>query len=301
MTAPLADDLPAALRAEVERGYGKTLGASVRLVDVGDECDIWRVQTTRGTIAVRVSPGARSEAGLNWSHRLLAYVASRVPEAVAPLATTDGKTLVRWEGRLVSVYPWVDGEAATIELPFICAAAARLLARLHHAMRGWGEPPPLRLSLAGGEAGLVDDDLDRLLIKIEPSRDLLRGPVHGDYYPRNLICQDKRIVGVIDWDESHADLLAQELAWAVWEFGQDASRADLDLERARNFVAAYADEGGPVPASEQRLIIPLIRKRLREEVDQAAGWVARGAAIDQDYMDREIAAFHKLRDVDIEW
>lgn len=296
-----SDELPAGLRTQVQASYGMAFGASTRLVDLGDECDIWHVDTPRGPIALRVSPAFRTEASLGWSHRLLAFVAPRVPEAVVPLATPDGRTAVRWEGHLVSIYPWVEGEPANMEMPFLCDAAASLLARLHKAMRGWAEPAPVHANTRHHASELVDRELDGLLLKIDESSGLRRGAVHGDYYPRNLICRTGRIIGVIDWDESHEDLLVQELAWAVWEFAQDPSRADLDPERARRFVAAYADEGGTVPASEHRLIIPLIRKRLREEVDQAATWVARGTAIDRDYMDREVAAFHKLREVDIEW
>jgi Ser/Thr protein kinase RdoA (MazF antagonist) len=294
-------DLPAALRAEVEAAYRLSLAASTKLVDLGDECDIWRVDTSRGAIALRMSPASRSEAQLIWSHRLLAFVATRVPEAVAPMATMQDKTLIEWEGRAVSVYPWVEGEAATLETPHLCQLAASLLARLHKAMRNWLEPAPRQASGEGQPAELADTELDRTLAEIERSRELVRGSIHGDYYPRNLICREGRIVAVIDWDESHDDLLVQELAWAVWEFAQHPSDADLRIDGARHFLAAYAGEGGPVPASEYRLVVPLIRKRFRHEVSQALAAATRGAVIDWEYTNREIAAFHQLGRLGIEW
>jgi Ser/Thr protein kinase RdoA (MazF antagonist) len=298
-------ELPAALRADVAAAYRVPLAESMKIVALGDECDIWRLDTPRGRLAIRVSPRWRSQAELSRCHSLLAFVATRVPEAVAPLVTVHGTTTIEWEGRPVSVFPWVEGEPLARERPHLRDAAARLLARLHKAMLVWPEAGVLSGQATPvtqpRHAELVAPDPDATLLEVYRSRDLVRGPIHGDYYPRNLICQEERIMGVIDWDDSHHDLLAQELAWAVWEFTQHESDVSLDLEAARRFLAAYGDEGGPVPRNEHRLLIALIRKRLREEISQALAAAARGEAIDDAYTNREIAAFQKLRELDLEW
>lgn len=306
MVLPSSDnDLPAALRADVAAAYRVPLAESMKIAALGDECDIWCLDTPRGRLAIRVSPRWRRAAELSRCHRLLAFVATRVPEAVAPLVTVHGKTTIEWEGRPVSVFPWVEGEPLARERPQLRDAAARLLARLHQVMVIWPEAGALSshaaLGMEPGHAELADPHLDKTLMQAYSSRELVRGPIHGDYYPRNLICQEEQVMGVIDWDDSHHDLLAQELAWAVWEFTQHESDVTLDLEHARRFLAAYGDEGGPVPRDEYRLLIALIRKRLREEIRQALAAAARGEAIDDAYTNREIAAFQKLRELDIEW
>ena len=302
----MGERLPAELHSGVEAGYKLSINAATKLVGLGDECDVWRTDTSKGTLVVRISPSWRTKVQLEWSHSLLAFVATQLPEAIAPLAGSNGTTAFMWQEHPVSVYPWVEGEQLRREDRRACDAAAGLLGRLHNAMLLWPEGlmrtvrefTPMEREPT---PDLKDPDLDEQLSELFRQPEAVRGPIHGDYYPRNLICRDQRIVGVIDWDDSRIDLLAQELAWAVWEFAQDPSEADLHVEHARRFLAAYRRAGGPVPSDENRYIVPLIRKRLREEVDQAEAWVARGAAIDREYTNREIEAFHKLRGVNIEW
>ena len=80
-----------------------------------------------------------------------------------------------------------------------------------------------------------------------------------------------------------------------------AADADLDLERARRFLTAYRNEGGPVRAAEDRNIIPLIRMRLRDEVRVALAQPGEQSQDDKEYTEREIAAFERLRGREVDW
>jgi Ser/Thr protein kinase RdoA (MazF antagonist) len=87
------------------------------------------------------------------------------------------------------------------------------------------------------------------------------GVVHGDYYRRNLLCRDRRIVGVIDWHEADVRPLIAEVAFAAWEMAHDDDLRFLP-DRARFFVNAYANEG-PIKSWEYESLMPWMQAGLQ--------------------------------------
>ena len=98
---------------------------------------------------------------------------------------------------------------------------------------------------------LHDPALDEWWASVGPG--LTRGPTHGDYYRRNLLCTGGRIVGVIDWHDASIRSLAVELAGATFELCRSDEHV-LQCDWADEFVASYRSAGGPV------LIEPGIQK-----------------------------------------
>ena len=299
------EPLPGWVAKELSPRYG------IEFPDVGDafhgeESSGWRVGTANGAFAIQVYPAWRSDAEIAWVHAAVAAIHVRIPEAVAPLATTDGQTVVRAGGRLVSLFPFVDGlplddgdEALRIE-------AAALLARVHRAGRSipMRPRPPASVS-ADAETrpppdgpDLVDARLDAWEGGVERRRHL-NGIIHGDYYSRNVLCHEGKILGVIDWMEMRLAPLVIEVGWVVWEFSQNDDGDDLELDRAAAFLEAYRSAGGPVPSDEDADLIPAIRHRLRAEVRASFSRDAgRGDAAETDaYREAEIRAFSRLRHV----
>ncbi len=64
-----------------------------------------------GDVVVRVE--VREAASVAWEHELLAWLAAEVPEVVAPLPAADGSTVLATGDRVVSVFPFVEGEPST--------------------------------------------------------------------------------------------------------------------------------------------------------------------------------------------
>jgi Ser/Thr protein kinase RdoA (MazF antagonist) len=142
---------------------------------------------------------------------------------------------------------------------------------------------PERRWLATGDSGssqLPDEDLDSWLIRwrSDPAIREPAGLVHGDFYRRNILCRDDRIVGLIDWDDVRHDLLIADLAWAVWELAKSQDGTMLLLDRAEAFLSAYEEAGGLVRRAEA--LVPLIRVHLRYEVDRADQAKLRGERTD---------------------
>ncbi len=306
LTTPFQPFLPDP-QAEIERRYQLHAPQPWKPLAGGEECLVWRFRTGSGWLVVRVSPQWRTEAEICWVHQLMCFTAMTVPEVVAPLPAKDGVTLFIHAGYPVALFPFVEGQPLNREKRSMREAAARLLAHLHRAMLVWpalrSRPPispaaPYSWPREYHDQVLPDADLDAWHTNIYQAASRITGPTHGDYYRRNLLCRRGRIQGIIDWDQSHLAPLIEELAWATWEFAKVPSGTDLDDQRARAFLAAYHAAAGPAPVEEQELIIPLIRWRLREEVRRSTARAARGEtgeATDQEYRQKEMEAFARLR------
>ncbi|WP_152365118.1 phosphotransferase enzyme family protein [Microlunatus speluncae] len=231
--------LPESLRALLERNFGIRATATVPVVGQGDEAAVWRVDSEPRLI-VRASPASRDPAQLAESYELAWALADRVPEVTAPLRTTTGAVVLPWQGRPVSVWPYVEGGFLDHHDQAQRDAAADLLARLHRA------------------------GLD-LLRETGRSVTAGQGLVHGDFYSRNLLCRDGRIAGLIDWDDVRVERLDAELAWVTWELTKSPAGEDMITDRAVDFVAAYRRAGGPArPGSD---FLQLIKERLTGELD----------------------------------
>ena len=300
-----------ALRRELARRYGLVLGEP-HVLDGGEEAAVWRVQSDRGMLVARLSPAWRTTAEVAWVHDLLAYAAQTFAATVAPVPALDGTTAFRWGRRPVAVFPFIAGTHLDREDATLRWAAAHLLAHLHATLRTWtghrprppsGPGAPTTWPRVPDPAGVEDPALDAWYAEWTRTRAPLLpvAPVHGDFYRRNLLCRDGRIVGLIDWDEARPDVQLREVAWAVWEFGQVGGDR-LDVGRAAAFLAADEEAGGDLPADADRAVIPLIRWHLREEIRRARAAAARGCAQspeDRAYTDGEVRAFGWLRDAQL--
>jgi Ser/Thr protein kinase RdoA (MazF antagonist) len=233
----------------------------------------------------------------------------RLPEAVAPLPIPgrgDGATVVRVEGRTVSLWPYADGVWAAGDDPRAATAAARTLARLHRALAGADLPPRPRPSLLetglAGEAAYDDprlrDPQPDTWLREFTGRARLRQPLHGDTYHGNLLVardDPARIVAVLDWDESLVAPPEVEVGSAALEFADEFGENPAD---ARRFADAYRGAGGTAEDLDDESLIQLMRHRPRREGAHFALAVARGVKHDEedlDYHRRRMEAFARLR------
>ena len=299
-----ASEMAPALCTAIARVYHLSL-EPVRQLSGGEECEIWLASSNDGPLVVRISPRWRSLTQLSFAHDLMLSTRSLLPVVIAPLKATDGSTFFLHNGHPVAIFPFVEGQFLDREDPDHRHAAAHLLAQLHRVMlavsatrtlprRHLREAPPG----PGIEdlAPLRDPELDAWhasLLK-QPAT-LTCGPIHGDYYRRNLLIRDGTITGVLDWDDAHPDFLLQEVAWSTWEFCQTTSGNDWHPERVRTFLRTYREAGGPCKAEEFTSLIPFVRWRLREEIRFNLAAAAAGENWDPEYVDEELDAFERFR------
>ncbi|MFI6297989.1 aminoglycoside phosphotransferase family protein [Nonomuraea sp. NPDC050790] len=269
----------------------------------GEESAAWRV----GDKVVRISAYAKDLAEAEWCHRVAgAARAGGCTEAVVPLplpGRADGATVMRIEGRTVSLWPYVDGVWVPKDNLESALAAARLLARLHRALAKVELPPRPRPSLLDvGQAAyddpeLHDPQLDNWLSDFT-TRSRLWHPLHGDYYRGNLLTahdDPTRIIGVLDWDEALVAPPEVEVAGAAMEFTPDFSE---NLAQPRQFAQTYRRSGGTAESLDDESLVQLMRHRLRRESVYFTQAAAQGVEQDEedlDYHRRRLAAFTRLR------
>ena len=287
------------LRRALWSGFGIQVDAATPILG-GDECLLWHVTAPR-SLVVRAAPVWRSDVELRWAYGVAAALRAYVPEVVTP----ESPGIVRWRGRALTIWPYVPGRHLDRDRPADRAAAARLLARLHRAALLVVGPGPRPPSDPGGPADwppiaavgdIVDPELDDILAswRIGAGAVAPRGPVHGDFYRRNVLDCDGRLA-LLDWDEARIDAVSVELAWAAWEFGHSGSA--LDPARAHGFLDAYRRAGGP--PYDAGMIVPFIRDRLRWEVARSRSAAAVGEYHDLAYEADEVRAFAELRGISL--
>lgn len=257
----------------------------------GEESAAYRL----GAHVVRIGPAWRSDAELEWCHRVAAEAALAVPEAIAPRATKEKKTAIRVENRPISLWPFVQGERGSTNDPEQRREAARLLARLHSVLAPLDiGPPPTSGAPRAFPADLSDPQLDDWLVEFV--RRHRKQPLHGDFYPGNVLVVEKRITGLIDWDEAYVGPPELELASAAWEWG-DGLRT-LDLTVAMEFVSDYEQAGGPAGMLNRSGLAHLVRDRIRRDVQYERSARRGGRDVqsgDREYEASQLHAFHALR------
>ena len=294
------------LCAVIAERYGLAL-RPVRPLSGGEECETWLASAGDAAYVVRVSPAWRSPVQLQWTHDLMLFLRPQVSAVTAPLRALDGSSLFLYQGYPAAVYPFVTGKPLDRENSAQRHSASVLLAQMHRAAL---HSPAASAGLSDGRAAappdqavddpetIQDPDLDAWYAGLlrQPAS-LTIGPIHGDYYRRNLLVEGDTITGLLDWDDAHVDFLMQEVAWSAWEFCKTPSGDDWYPERARAYFQAYRAAGGPCTEGEFPFAINFIRRRLREEIRGSLSAAAARQYTDEAYTAAELRAFRRLKEL----
>ena len=178
------------------------------------------------------------------------------PEVVAELEPEDGIG----SGFVMQALPGTPNPKQILEMEdpsALLKEAARDLARIHSLRReDLPEAVPVmdyRAAIADLRAQFEEAGGDRPIIALglkwmedncpEPVDPVLN---HGDYRMGNLLAQDSRLTGVLDWELAHFGDRHEDLAFgcmAVWRFHR-YDRPALGLGSLEDYFAAYEAEAG---------------------------------------------------------
>ncbi len=258
--------------------FGLTVGEPVLLAD-GLWNQSWRLTAGGNRFVLRVIRPDLPLEQVRYEHDVTARLRGQVPEVVAAAPASDGDTVQRWDDVLVVVFPFVDGTvAAGLPTAVWEPWAATMLARLHRAgldLEVGQRPGVLRVDQEPTLWAAVGPVLAEQLDPTPETVDLLRGldveaaaldqwlqemaaadrlgtvgMVHGDYNPRNLLTDTRGVVAVLDWETVQLDVLAAEVATAVFS-----------AERPAAYWKAYRDAGGPLADADVVLLPGLARRQ----------------------------------------
>ena len=285
----IAERYGLALPAQGERLAGGATGALVRA----------------GDFAVRAERA--DPESVRWEHELVRFLAEEIDEVVAPLPALDGSTFYLDGSRLVSVFPFVEGDQLRSREGAFRQELPTLLARLHQRAQAWTvtdqriDMPALRerdwdqndwwdWSLVEKTPPLVRA-FEELREWVGNARDLCVCAIHGDFHPGNLLVRDGRIVAVVDWQYARKDWPAFELAGVVWDVAWDEESNVVDPGVRDAVIRDYLDAGGP---GEPEFLLPMARLESLVSVLFSLTRAARGLAWNPDFTGRLLASLDAL-------
>ena len=236
----------------------------------------------RGDIVLKIANRDDSPELLDFQHQAMRRVAAarldfKVPQVVASLTGAEIGTIGDAAGsrHCFRALSWIEGAVLGAEpqrSASLLESLGACVARVDLALRGFAHPAMHRVlqwdlrhaDLARDKAALVPAEWRRWVgdaflewEKIEWFR-LRPGVIHGDVNDHNVLVEDGRVCGLLDFgDMVHSAVvcdLAVALAYAVLH------QAD-PLAAAGRVIRGYHREN-PLTEPEQRALMPLMRARL---------------------------------------
>lgn len=228
----------------------------------------WLVEHAAGRLVAKAVPADRG-VHLAGGLAIAGYLdAAGIPTG-APLRTVDGALTAAWDGQVVALLRWVDGEPLTgtgAELPVLGAT----LGAVHRLLRdarlpatepfNWLAPDAPHLDLEPWLRGAVAAALAEYR-RLPP---LTTGLLHSDPAPE-AFRRNGAVCGLIDWSTAIRGPLLYDVASAVMYVGGPA--------RARTLLAAYL-AAGALPAAELAHLPVLLRLRWAVQADYFARRIA---------------------------
>jgi Ser/Thr protein kinase RdoA (MazF antagonist) len=237
-TVPGASALSEGELARVLARYNLGELKAARRVERGFVNENWIVETARGRYFLkRRAPHLRQPDVIGAQHALIARLRQSGFPAPAVLRNGSGETLTVLGGEFYEIHGYIEGQPYDHGRTAHLEEAAVTLGRYHvhaqgfadRAMRARGKlysPTILRTNLTDlAEAWRLDRDPESVQVvrRLEAHADELAAGfaqhgalphlvIHGDYYAGNLLFDDDRIVGVVDYDKARWQPRVVELA-----------------------------------------------------------------------------------------
>ncbi|HVO31069.1 MAG TPA: homoserine kinase [bacterium] len=263
----------------------------------------YRLVTERGTFFVRLDE-TRTREQVEHEADLVAFLAGKGFPTPEPLVDARGARVRELLGKPLQVYPWTKGEdypAEEYDRAHL-AEAGRALARLHHAAKEFPATLPNRFGLVATSARWARirkkakipagdrAEIDAAVAESsrEPAPPGPRGIVHGDWFADNLLFEEGRIVGVLDFEAAATDHLTFDVATAVNALCWKPSTPDrFDPRRVDALVDGYAKGKGPAALDSAALSFWLRASALRFTVTRVQDFRLRTSAlrVEKDYRD----------------
>jgi homoserine kinase type II len=221
---PVTDDEARAFLADYPLG---DFGALHPIAE-GVENTNYRLETAEARHVLTLFEARTDAASLPFCLGLTDHLAAGGFPAPRPVRRADGGWVGTLNGRPAAVIEWLPGawlrepSAAEVE------AAGTMLARLHLEAEGfpvWRTLADRSAMAAQGEDREILNGVEAALKRLgDPwAEDLPRGPIHADYFPDNVLFENGKVSGVIDFYFGCTDLLAYDLAIALSAWGFDGA------------------------------------------------------------------------------
>jgi homoserine kinase type II len=240
---------PDELRAWLAR-YAVGELSELRGIPAGIENTNYFVTTTGGRYVLTLFEKLRPHE-LPFYLNLMAHLAAAGVPCPRPVADRDGRYLGELNGRPAALVSFLRGRDIERPAPGHCAQVGSVLAAIHLAGRSYAAtmdnprgPRWWRAVMPEIAPFLPPQDLALLREEVRVQSlyrfaDLPRGAIHADLFRDNVLFEDGRLAGVIDFYFACTDALLYDVAIAVNDWCIEAD-GRLDAARTEALLGAYA-------------------------------------------------------------
>jgi len=205
----------------------------------------WRIETSGEPLVVRIYPKTRREKQVRFELSIMNHLVKTGAPIPFPKAQASGNILDRLEGALAICVSYLDAEPISDEAaPSVpIADLAALLCPIREALESMTAPfrparetrifeqrmPALLAQLPAKDAARARDLFERLK-HFEEESELVSSIVHADIHPGNVLCSDKGVIHLIDFDDAHVGMRAIDWILPALDFSW---RGDGTVDEAR--------------------------------------------------------------------
>jgi homoserine kinase type II len=181
---------------------------------------------------------------------LMAHLARHGIPCPNPMANRHNQFLGTLKGKPACIVSRLSGRSTTTPNLAQCAAIGAMLGQMHIAGQSFSQimlnprgaawraaaAPQVRPFLDAAQAALLDSEVT-LHARQDPAF-LPQGVIHADLFRDNVLLEEDRVGGLIDFYFACTDALLYDVAITVndWCMGSDGK---LDAQRARTLLRAY--------------------------------------------------------------
>jgi len=181
---------------------------------------------------------------------LMSHLARHGIPCPAPVADRDNRFLGELNGKPACIVSRLSGKSVTQPGVAQCAAVGAMLGQMHIAGQSFGEAmenprgAAWRASASQQVARFLPQEAAQLLadeVALHVARenaDLPRGVIHADLFRDNVLMEDDRVGGLIDFYFACTDVLLYDVAITLNDWCMQAD-GHLDVTRAGEFLRAY--------------------------------------------------------------
>ncbi len=197
------------------------------------------------TLFEKLTPGE-----LPFYLNLMSHLARHGIPCPAPVADRDNQFLGELNGKPACIVSRLSGKSVTQPSAAQCAAVGAMLGQLHIAGQSFGEPmenprgTAWRASASQRVTRFLPQEAAQLLadeVLLHAARDtsaLPRGVIHADLFRDNVLMEDDRVGGLIDFYFACTDILLYDVAITLNDWCMQAD-GHLDAVHASEFLQSY--------------------------------------------------------------
>ncbi|MCG3173648.1 MAG: Homoserine kinase [Myxococcota bacterium] len=290
-------------RCAMAFGLGEVL--SSRGEPAGSVHTIYEVVTPRGRFALRYvnQPDETWLAALRYEAALMDHLQQQGFPCPAVAHMADGDVLWMMDNAAIQFFTWLPGRHVLSPdlTPDLCDQAAFQMGRMHVLGRGldlrgpdlfslqqvdqWINEPLFRTSLPERHFLAIRRACDELLA--HAPAETPGGAIHADLFPDNVLYENGRLTGIIDFGAACTGRFIDDLATFISSW---AWRADhLDWERTRAIASGYRRARIPAPEEAEEFSWAFRKMSLRFTVTRVRDFHMNPAPpesrVHKDYLD----------------